>query len=153
MKNIAYVGFTGSEIDISILGEALIRLSNSNPDKEEQYIPDFIDLKRNRDFLFENFKYDAVVLMYIFVARFDELSPEEQDSFYDDNTWSMNTSPLHSKENWKKRLIDTGAQDIMIFGYNPISEITDQYLDPMDGYEKKTLTLPHGTIWHYSKGK
>jgi hypothetical protein len=130
--NIALVGATGSDLDIKILASCLKYLNDYYGDisvLKREY--DTIDLNRGRDFLTENETYDIVVMFMIFRYRAEELLDYEQRNL--DN--SMRVSPLHSPENWRKRLLSTRAQIIYVTGYNDFSEISSDYLGKLPGYE------------------
>jgi len=146
---IAFVGWTSPEDDTSILLDCYQILQSLKPTSY-----DFIDLNRGRDFLKESKRYDIVVLIYIFIGiDKDEIENEPMYFFNDPLT---KVSDLHSQENWRQRLLDTEAREILIFGYNPYSEISGDYIGELDSYEKSIIELKsakciYGRVWRYSK--
>lgn len=145
---IAFVGWTSPEDDFSILLDCYQILKSL---KLTSY--DFIDLNHGRDFLKENKQYDVVVLIYIFILSSEEAINE---SLFLPNDPLTKTSNLHSKDNWRQRLLETQAKEILIFGYDPYSEVSGDYIGELDDYEKSIIELKsakriYGRVWRYSK--
>lgn len=130
----ACVGSHLSDFDLKLYVETCDYL-NMIPDSI-----DHIDLRNGRDFLQEDKKYDIVVLMFIF-------------AFVQEIHWDLDTktSLKHSKENWCKRLIDTGAKHIIAhgsdLGYG--TEIDGEWLGELEGYKKTRKEVKGGLIYHY----
>lgn len=148
--NIAFVGWTNSDIDCGILLDCYKILQSL---KLTSY--DFIDLNRDRDFLKENKRYDIVVLIYIFILSQEEMINEQ---LYSRNDHFTKTSELHSQENWRKRLLNTEAEEILIFGYDPYSEVSGKYIGELEKYKYSEIELIgskgiYGKVWRYSYSK
>lgn len=142
---VAFVGGHGSELDFNVLVDALVLIPAIKGAKV-----DFIDLRYGRDFLKEKHEYDVVILCYIFQMTQEEHS---RDPLYKltKNNPTYKTSPLHSEENWRKRLESTGAQEILIFGYDTRSEVTGEYVGTLPGYEQSVSTDQYGSVWRLRK--
>ncbi len=145
--HIAMVGGTQSEMDISILLEVIRKFGFNYT------FLDWIDLSQGRDFLKEDFKYDIVILIYIFVSRFEELSDDDKKMslLCPELVIGTQVSELHYSENWKKRLLGTMAQEILIFGYDNKSEVTGDYISELEGYVREDIMQKHGNIWRYKR--
>jgi hypothetical protein len=144
---VALVGWTYSEHDLGILYNIQNIL--------EIVVDDFknFDLSYNRDFLKNEDTFDVVVLNYIFIATAEEC---KYDLCYTPDDPSIKVSELHSKENWKKRLLDSEAKQILIFGWDSFSEVTEKYIGSLDGYEMNQINLTHksrvyGKVWKYAR--
>lgn len=146
---IAYVGCTFSEFDIVISQDVykILKLEKDN-------ILDLIDLSKGRDFLKENNKYDIVVLFYIFLCTKEELLSEGQ--YWNENDESIKVSELHSPLNWRNRLLDSEAKEILIFGFSDKSEVAGKYIGELKNYISSTIEfktkngLICGRLWRYT---
>lgn len=134
MSTLAMVGFTGSNLDLSItytfaqwLDSIGVHITNLKPD--------VLDLSIKRDFLLEDKTYDYVVLMMIFRYSSDEL--DEFDREAQRFMPQLQVSKNHSVANWKARLISTKAKVIYIVGFDKIAEVSPGWLGDLPGY---TLT-------------
>jgi len=87
---------------------------------------DFIDLNDGRDFLQEDKTYDIVILHFVYHARFGDRFRETSEGLFVQ-------SPLHSINNWRGRLVRTGAK--YIFADGAYSEISPETLSQLSGYE------------------
>lgn len=135
MENLAFVGWTGSGIDIDVLMDA----TDLNP-AVANLPKDLIDLSVGRDFLSEVGEYDVVIVCYAFVG--DENAPAGEPT--------LAVSPLHSPDAWRNRLLATKAKDIMLFGHDPRSEVSSAYVGSLPGYRSETKILPDQTkVWRY----
>jgi hypothetical protein len=146
MSSIAFVGWTDPEDDFSILIDCYEILK---PLKITRH--DFIDLNKGRDFLKEDKTYDIIVLIYIFLYSSEEM---KDDGLYHPNDPLTKTSPLHTKENWRKRLLASQAKDILIFGLYEDSEITGKYIGNLSGYVATEIELRRSDtiykrVWRY----
>lgn len=137
---LALVGFHGSELDIGILADVIQILDL------EEVEPDLIDLRLGRDFLKENKTYDIVVLNYIYLP---EVNNSNSDFKRMKGDYSFKVSELQSRENWRKRLIETGAAQILIFGYSVVSEITGEYIGELEGYKLTVKQDKFGGYWYF----
>jgi hypothetical protein len=91
---------------------------------------DFIDLHDGRDFLQENAEYDIVILHSVYnPVDYHRKSYEGQSSIF-------RVSPLHDRENWVNRLMNTGAKYIFTFGSG--SEVDGEFLGEIPGYDGPT---------------
>ena len=145
---IAFVGWTNPEDDLNILLECYQILK---PLKLTSY--DFINLNNGRDFLKENKRYDIVVLIYIFLLSREEIINAAPHAINDPLT---KVSELHTKKNWRQRLLDTEAREILIFGLFEDSEISGRYIGELDNYRYSEIELTsskgiYGKVWRYSK--
>lgn len=143
---VALVGGYGSTLDTTIIADAIELL----PEIQEVDL-DLIDLRLNRDFLTENLNYDVVILCYIFSLSQTE---QKRDPLYEKiikHDLSARVSPLHSPKNWRKRLLETNAKNILIFGFSPMSEVTGHYIEELTNYQLKTKKGPTGSIWWYQR--
>jgi hypothetical protein len=151
--SLGIVGWTFSELDFPVVASSYKLIG-----APEKPLMDYIDLSLGRDFLKEDKKYDVVVLIYIFKCTPEELTKEE---CYFLNK-SQRVSELHSRENWRRRLLNTNAKDVFIHGMYVDSEISGEYIGDLENYEMQLIELKtslkgsrkkfhYGNIWHYHK--
>ena len=94
--------------------------------------PDFIDLNDGRDFLKENQQYDIVALMRVFHPMGGDSSVQHYQRDRGESMFRL--SSLHTPENWKKRLQQTGAKIIFAFG-DSTDCVEGDYVGSIPGYE------------------
>jgi hypothetical protein len=94
---------------------------------------DFINLAQGRDFLEESGTYDVVILCWIFGP-----------TTYRGTEGVLNVSKKHTPEEWKARLVATGAKYIFAFGNK--TEVGGHYLGSIPGYRTTTLS-PSATVY------
>lgn len=103
---------------------------------------DYIDLNAGRDFLKESKKYDVVILHNLYHPGRGE--KELRQGYYA-------VSPLHTVANWRKRLLQTGAEIIAVYGMdfsgNDIGDLPGYMQIKKSGqsyYVKKKMSLQAG---------
>jgi hypothetical protein len=96
-------------------------------DRWEHANKDFINLAQGRDFLEEQETYDVVILCWVFGPT----------TYRGTEGW-FNVSKKHTPEEWKARLIATGAKYIFAFGNK--TEVGGNYLGSIPGYHTTTLS-------------
>lgn len=84
---------------------------------------DYIDLNQGRDFLKESKRYDVVVLHNLYEPGRGE--PHLHTGYYA-------VSPQHTVANWRRRLAQTGADLIAIYGI----DLSGDYIGDLPGYSK-----------------
>ncbi len=150
MNSMAYVGWNGSEMDLSIMMETnrLLKIESGQIKNIK-----FFNLDINRDFLKDKEEFDIVILFYVFRYIEKEL---KNDIYYDPVDDSTRTSVLHNKENWRKRFLDSKAKRILLFGMFD-SEINGDYIGELENYsmilheQKMKNGEIYGRIWDYER--
>lgn len=130
---IAHVGDIGADGDISMRVVLTKWLIENRRDliKARKVKHSFHDLTQGKDFLLDKGRYDIVALHYLF-------GPPPNYSLLPGNEFLV--SPHQNKENWRKRLLETGAEVIVTFG--SFTEVSYFYLGDLPGYDVKTYKLP-----------
>jgi hypothetical protein len=147
--NTCFVGWSHSELDIPIMLDTYKLLEPLNITKF-----DFVNLHQGRDFIKEDKIYDIVVLIYIFKWTKEQC---QNDNLYNKHDSSIKVSDIHTPENWRKRLLNTEAKEILIFGYSDESEITGNYIGDLENYKMNLIEFKlqnneiYGRIWRYTK--
>ena len=130
---IAMVGVTSSTDDASYLADVYSVIGIKLGERPRPVL-DLIGLmlpKRSRDFLAEDFKYDVVAVCLVFKCAPHELSWQEQ-LYIAREPHIYRNSPLHSAENWRNRLLSTGAHTIVCFEEK--TEVGHEYMGGLPGY-------------------
>ena len=139
---IAFVGFTSPQDDAHFLADAYQHLGITKDSPRPTLDLIGLDMGKKRDFLAETKTYDVVVLCMIFRYRPEELKQWEKRCAAPGEI--CETSPLHSKENWRNRLLATRASTILCFEY--MAEVGYEYLGDIPGFtvhrnEKRMMTI------------
>lgn len=128
--NVAHVGAfkKRSEDDVGRTIEAITRVGKY--DREmwhgRRSVHDVINLKDGRDFLKETRRYDLVITHSIFHPKVVQIPKRVCKELL--------LSERHSEENWRRRLVSTGAAYLVICEGQPMS-LSGWHLGDIDGYE------------------
>jgi hypothetical protein len=124
MQSVAHVGFTGTPGDHDRINMVVGWLVEHNqtalwPREPERH--DRIELRQGRDFLMECAQYDVVVL---------------HNLYWPTNSHGLcgifTTSPAHSPESWRTRLVQTCASVVFLFG--DWTEVSPDNIGKLVGY-------------------
>lgn len=133
---IACVGHTGNIFDNTLWAVAVKWLVQNH----REYIPngniprfDYIDLNNRRDFLKESKEYDVVSLQYLFRGN---------NYLGSHNSGELSVSELQSPDNWRKRLKQSKARFIFVFGSH--TEVSADYIGDIRGYKRFKLDIGIG---------
>lgn len=149
VTKIVHVGDVGADSDMSMRAALARWIIENRPHlfKARQVKHTFIDLHKGKDFLTDRGRYDVVALHYLFGPPDDRLDAvahlREQMGGND-----FLISRRHSRDNWRNRLLQTGAEVIVAFGGG--TEVSRAYLGDLPGYDVKTYHQP-GTYSVYTK--
>jgi hypothetical protein len=108
----------------------LLSLTWAETNREKEFTmcheSDFINLNQGRDFLEEHTQYDVVILHHLFRGGFG-VGPTHVDQP------QLMYSRHSSWVTWRRRLVDTNAELIFVFG--GFAEIGGTFIVNLDGYE------------------
>lgn len=139
------IGNVGGEVGDSETRTYLDALASwvikNDSDLAERWIDshkhDYIDLNQGRDFLKESKQYDVVALHNLYHPGGGE--DEKRSGYYA-------VSPQHTAQNWRRRLVSTGAELIGVFGVDWGGDA----IGDLPGY---TRIRRHGDMSVYMKDK
>ncbi|KKL93626.1 hypothetical protein LCGC14_1872800 [marine sediment metagenome] len=94
---------------------------------------DVVNLAYGRDFLTENKRYDVVIVHSVF-----DSDPAMRDAFGASVFPATRCSPQHSYETWRRRLVDTGAEWIVVCEGQPCC-LSGWQIGELEGYERLRL--------------
>jgi hypothetical protein len=125
MRKIAHVGTLHTETDRTIDILVLDYLVRNHPNYlTDDAVHDDINLQWGRDFLLEDKTYDIVTIQFLY-SECNEIPSNNQNPY-------LRGSPIHSPENWRKRLIATNAD--FIFAFGDFTEVNSLYFGTLEGY-------------------
>jgi hypothetical protein len=94
---------------------------------------DLINLDYGRDFLKERKRYEAVIVHSVFHSNQTFSGYREQTAKLKELYPRCRQSPVHTVENWRRRLAATGAASIVVWEMIPCA-LSGWQLSLLDGY-------------------
>jgi hypothetical protein len=143
-NTICHVGFTKTPGDT----DRIMRVMEWLHEKKIPFPAEsrFMDLNKGEDFLSDRKRYWAVVLH--FICRWEKAHLDRSKS----TSKQLKVSPKASWSNWRKRLVNTKAKYIFLFGGQ--FEVSGGYIVNLDGYRAIQIS-PEITnmdeFWIYEK--
>ena len=137
--SVACVGYAENQNDRNMIDIMAGWLIKNEPELiDNQFVYDHISLHKGRDFLKEGKQYDIVLLLSIY----NPSTPEENRPGS-----TFERSDIHNEEEWKRALVESGADYIFAFG--DYQEVSGFFLGDIPSYAKSDFQ--GGWLTVYSK--
>ena len=137
--SVACVGYAENQNDRNMIDIMAGWLIKNEPELiDNQFVYDHISLHKGRDFLKEGKQYDIVLLLSIY----NPSTPEENRPGS-----TFERSDIHKEEEWKRALVESGADYIFAFG--DYQEVSGFFLGDIPSYAKSDFQ--GGWLTVYSK--